>query len=95
MQPYVITVGLYVCLELLSMWDLVIEFYDRISPGQELQKNIQTDGNDIRLHTAQRHNERTTTESNLVTAQSTAHEPPEDGRKYGPKHVGETSLKWF
>ena len=30
---------------------------------------------------------------NLVTAQSTAHEPPEDGRKYGPKHVAATSLK--
>jgi len=33
--------------------------------------------------------------SNLVTAQSTAHEPPEDGRKYRPKHVGATSLKRF
>jgi len=54
----VITVGLYVCPELLSGWDLVIE-------------------------------------SNLVTAQSTAHEPPENGRKYGPKHVGASSLKCF
>jgi hypothetical protein len=27
-------------------------------------------------------------EFKLVTAQSTAHEPPEDGRKYGPKHAG-------
>jgi hypothetical protein len=26
---------------------------------------------------------------------STAHEPPEDGRKYEPKHVGATSLKCF
>jgi len=34
------------------------------------------------------HNERTSTEFNLVTAQSTAHEPPENGRKYVPKHVG-------
>jgi len=34
-------------------------------------------------------------ESNLVTAQSTAHEPPEDGRKYGPKHEGATLLKCF
>ena len=34
-------------------------------------------------------------ESNLVTAQSTAHGLPEDGRKYGPKHVGTTSLKCF
>jgi len=39
--------------------------------------------------------ERTSTESNLVIAQSTSHEPPEDGRKYGRKHVGVTSLKCF
>ena len=68
---------------------------DLISPGQELQTYIQTDGNDIRPHTAQTYNERTSTESNLVTAQSTAHEHPEDGRKYGPKHVGATLLKYF
>jgi len=47
-----------------------------------------TDDNDIRPHTVQEHNERTSTEINLVTAQSTAHEPPEDGCIYGPKHVG-------
>jgi len=47
-----------------------------------------TDDNDIRPHTVQEHNERTSTEFNLVTAQSTAHGPPEDGRIYGPKHVG-------
>ena len=47
------------------------------------------------LHRIQTHNERTSTESNLVTAQSTAHGPPEDGRKYGPKHVGATLLKCF
>jgi hypothetical protein len=47
-----------------------------------------TDDNDIRPHTIQERNERTSTEFNLVTAQSTAHEPPEDGRKCGPKHVG-------
>jgi len=40
------------------------------------------------------HNERTSTEFNLVTAQSTAHEPPEDGRKYVPKHVG-ANIKMF
>jgi hypothetical protein len=56
---------------------------------------MQTDGNDIRPHTVQTHNERTSTESNLVTAQSTAYEFPEDGRKYGPKRVGATSLKMF
>jgi hypothetical protein len=51
---------------------------------------MQTDGNDIRpARTAQTHNEHTSMESNLVTAQITAHEPPEDCRKYGPKHVGQ------
>jgi hypothetical protein len=42
----------------------------------------------IRPHTIQEHNERTSTEFNVLTAESTAHEPPEDGRKCGPKHVG-------
>jgi len=42
----------------------------------------------VRPLTAQTHNERTSTESNLVTAQSTAHEPSEDGRTYELKHVG-------
>jgi len=39
------------------------------------------------------HNERTSMEFSLVTAQSTAHEPHEDGRIYGPKHVGASFLK--
>jgi hypothetical protein len=43
----------------------------------------------------QEHNERTSMEFSLVTAQSTAHEPPEDGRKYGPKHVGASFFKVF
>jgi len=94
MRPYVITIGLYVCLELLSGSDLLRES-DQISPGQQVQTHIQTDGNDIRPHTVQTHNERTSTESSLVTAQNTAHDPPEDGRKYGPKHVGATLLKCF
>jgi len=34
-------------------------------------------------------------EFNLVTAQSTLHEPPEDGHTYVPKHVGATLLKCF
>ena len=59
------------------------------------QTHIQTDGNDIRPHTAQTHSEHTSRESNLVIAKSTAHEPPEDGRTYGPKHVRTTSLKCF
>ena len=72
-----------------------MSFYDQMSPRQKLQTNIQTDGNDIRPRTAQTHNERTSTESSLVTAQSTAHEPPEDGHKYGPKHVGGNLTKTF
>jgi hypothetical protein len=47
-----------------------------------------TDNKDIRPHTIQEHNKHTSTELNLVMAQSTAHEPLEDGRKYGPKHLG-------
>ena len=72
-----------------------MEFCDQISPGQELQTHIQTDSNDIQPHTVQTHNERTSMESSLVTAQSAAREPPEDGRKYGPKHVGTSLLKCF
>jgi len=51
--------------------------------------------NDIGPHTVQEHNERTSAEFDLVTAQSTAHEPPENGRKYGPKHVGASFFKMF
>jgi hypothetical protein len=40
-------------------------------------------------------NERTSTQSNFVIVQSTAHETPEYGRKYGPKHVGTTLVKCF
>ena len=39
----------------------------------------------IRPRTVQTHNERTSTESNLVTAQSSVHEPPEDGAGGGWK----------
>jgi hypothetical protein len=46
-----------------------------------------TDDNDIRPHTVQEHNERTYTEFYLVTAQSTAHEPPEDGRIYMDRNM--------
>jgi hypothetical protein len=46
------------------------------------------DDNDIRPRTIQEHNEHTSTEFNLVKAQSTAHEPLDDGRKYGTKHLG-------
>ena len=39
------------------------------------------------VHAVQEHNERTSTEFNLVTAQSTAHEPPDDGRKYMDRNM--------
>ena len=67
----------------------------RFHQGRNSRHTHTTDDNDIRPHTVQEHNERTSTEFNLVTAQSTAHEPPEDGRKYGPKHVGASFLKCF
>jgi len=41
--------------------------YFQISLGQQLQTHIQTDGNDIQPHTVHIHNERTSTEFNLVT----------------------------
>jgi hypothetical protein len=74
---------------------VLLDVYEQISPRQELQTHIQTNGNDILPHTVQTHNERTSTEFNSVTALSTAHEPPKDGRKYGPKRVGATLLKCF
>jgi len=42
--------------------------YDKVSLSQVLQIPTQTDGNDIRPHTAQIYNERTSTDLNLVTA---------------------------
>ena len=62
--------------------------YDKVSSSQVLQIHTQTDGNDIRPHTAQIYNEVTSTDLNLVTASSTVHEPAEDGLKNGPKYVG-------
>jgi len=46
-----------------------------------------TDDNGIRPHTVQKHNKRTSMEFNLVTAQNTAHEPPEDGRIYMDRNM--------
>ena len=42
--------------------------HDKVSPSQALQIHTQKDGNDIRPHTAQIYNERTSTDLNLVTA---------------------------
>ena len=68
-------------------------FHNQNSPRQELKTYVQTDGNDIRPHTTQTINERTSAESSLVTAQSMACVPPKDGRICRLKHVGATSLK--
>ena len=57
--------------------------------------NIQTDDIDIQPHTTQTINECTSAESDLVTAQSTAYAPPEDGLMGRLKHVGETPPKCF
>jgi len=50
-------------------------------------KRYITDDNDIRPHTVREHNERMSTEFNLVTAESTAHEPPENGRIYMDRNM--------
>ena len=42
--------------------------YDKVSPSQVLHIHTQTDGNDIRPHTAQIYNERTSTDLSLLTA---------------------------
>jgi len=66
-------------MEYLTVWNLVIELNEKVSPRQVLHIHTQTNGNDIGPRTAQICNERTSTNLNLVTAQSTVHEPPEDG----------------
>jgi hypothetical protein len=57
--------------------------------------HTQTDGIDIQPHTTQTINERSSAESDLVTAQSTAYAPPEKSLMGRPKHVGETPPKCF
>jgi hypothetical protein len=53
-----------------------------------------TERNDIRPQTAEFYNERISTDPILVAWQSTVYEPPEDGFKNRPKHVG-ASVKCF
>jgi len=50
---------------------------------------------DSQPHTTQTINERLSAESDLVTAQSTAYAPPEDGLMGRLKHVGATPQKYF
>ena len=50
--------------------------------------------NTTHTHTAQFYNERISTDPILITWQNTVYEPPEDGFKKRPKHVG-ASVKCF
>jgi len=81
MRPYLIIVGcvrecvcvcvcVCVCMEFLSWWNLVIESdsMTRFHQDRNSKHTHTTDDNDIRPHTAQEHNEPTSTELNLVTA---------------------------
>jgi hypothetical protein len=61
-----IAVNKYIIILLLSSEDNFGN--DKVSPRQVHQIHTQTDGNDIRQHTAQIYNERTSTDLNLVTA---------------------------
>ena len=65
----------------------VIDSITRLHEDRNSRHTHTTDDNYIRPHTVQEHNERTSTEFNLVTAQSTAHEPPEDGRIYMDRNM--------
>jgi len=64
MQPYVITIRLCMYMEYLMGCNLD----DKVSPRQVLHIRTQMDGNDIRPHTLQIYNERTSSDLNLVTA---------------------------
>ena len=55
-------------MHVVSIISLIFHLYDKVSPGQVLHIHTQTDGNDIRPHTAQISNGRTSTDLNLVTA---------------------------
>jgi hypothetical protein len=57
--------------------------HDKVSLSKEYQTHSRTDCNEIRPQTAQFYNERISTDLNLVTWQSTVHEPPGDGLKNG------------
>jgi non-ribosomal peptide synthetase component F len=62
---------------------------------QQLRTYTQTDGIETQPHATQTINERTSPEPDLVTAQSTAYAPPEDGLMGRPKHVRATQTKCF
>jgi len=60
-----------------------IRLHDKVSFSKEHPTHTQVDCNDMRPQTAQFHNERISTDLNLVTWQSTVHQPPDNGLKYG------------
>jgi len=79
-------IGLTVCVRVwcsLLSETLSRRLHDKVSLSKEHQTHTQTYCNDIRPQTAQFPNERISTDLNLVTWQSTVHEPPEDGLKNG------------
>ena len=63
----------------LSGPNTILIVHDKVSLSKEHQTHTQTDCNDMGPQTAQFYNERISTDLNLVTWQSTVHEPPEDG----------------
>ena len=75
-----------------------MKFHIKVSLSKEHQTHThthtQTEWTDIRPQTAQFYNERISTDPILITWQNTVYEPPEDGFKKRPKHVG-ASVKCF
>ena len=85
LRPYVMTVRLCMCLVFLTDWNLVMK---------EHQTRTQTDCNDIRPQTVQFHNERISTDLNLVTRQSTVNELLEEGLQNGAETC-RSKLMWM
>jgi hypothetical protein len=59
-----------------------------LKSNKERQTHTKMEWNDVRPQTAQFYNKRISTDPILVTWQSTVYEPPEEGFKKIPKHVG-------
>jgi hypothetical protein len=69
--------------------------YDKVLLSKEHLTHTQTDCNDIRPQIAQFHSEHIRTDLNLVTWQSTVHEPPEDGLKNATETYRGKFLSFF
>ena len=89
MWPYVISFHMCVCVCLVFLTESSKEHQSLLSQVRNTRYiHTQTDCNDIRPQTTQFYNKRISTDPILVTWQSTVYEPPEDGFKKRPKHVG-------